>query len=1319
MAQTPSQEGEWSPVIPFGIVPVAVANLPDGRLLTWSSQFRNTFIESGDGMTFTEIFDPFLGPDGQALGETVSNTDHDMFCPGINNLPDGRILSAGGTSSERTSIYDPDTGLWSSGQDMNIPRGYQGNVTLSDGSVFTIGGSWSEGDFVNGGKDAEIWSPITGWTLLPGLQNEVLWNSNDLLEEGRGLYRIDNHVWLWAAPNGKIFHAGPGERMHWLDVSNGGSFTDAGQRGDDTYSMKGTTVMFDVGKILKVGGARSYDSNTPAKDNSYVIDINSSTPIVTPTANSLNYSRTMHNSTVLPNGEVFVTGGLDEAIVFSDVGARLTAELYNPQSNSWRNVADMTVPRTYHSVAILMTDGRVFVGGGGLCDDTPGCNNHFNAEIYSPPYLFNNNGDLATRPIINAPSEADYNTNISITGSSGVQSFNLIRFSAATHSTNNEQRRIPVNYTGDNGLYSVSIPGRNLLPPGYYMLFAIDNNGVPSIAETIKIGNSIPLNISDSNLVLDLNFDETSGTTISDASIYGNNAVILEKDDNGNLVTPVGYSWDSGLFNGAVSFNGLEFNSNSLIDIPNSESLNTIEEKITVMAWVYRNSSGSIIPQTGKVANAGIFSHDYISTLFFGFHNTLYKWAFITENGAVDLYAGYSPMDKWVHIAATYDGEVAILYANGEEIAKKNITGRISLLKDGSLRSRFTSSGFYDDRIPSEKPAYANNSNITDEINGKIDELKVYNKALGQEEIRNVFKEGQLTGNSTIANCPEGVITAQFRIGATGAWQTGNNINVSEGSEVYIRAQTVGNEYFITTPQLDGPTFESGGDSNFLYKIDTGVHDFGNSERNNGLVDLSNEGQFVLTTPQGCATVINLNVTGICDGGDTQIITEYQVNGSWLSGEETLTLKEGDSLILSALPNIIDQSPLGISITLPNGTVVGDNYNLGNVQLNNQGSYILSSEEGCSVILDLIIVSQVCDTYNVTYQVNGASGFIEGESSVTLEDGENISLGLNSNLIDFSVSGPNGNIKPMNSQNINIQNITIADSGTYIFTTLEGCIYNFEVEVNDIGTCSDTLANDNGAIVLLPGNNVSGLDEVLGTSVNSNGSNCGIELRNLDSGEPWSRHEIPIDLSSYGIVAGDEISIKLDGNSFSGTARVEVVQDNTVNTTILSHNFSSGWSTYEGVLNVPNGITSIDLWLFSNYNEQTPATVYYDNLEVVNLSAGGNRSPNAIATSSPLNGAAPLEVSFVGSNSTDDDVITGYVWDFGDGETSNVADVTHTYSEIGTYIATLTVMDVEGLTDVISLTVNATDGSVCSDTLANDNGAIVLLPGNNVSGLDE
>ncbi|WP_282051003.1 galactose oxidase-like domain-containing protein, partial [Maribacter aquivivus] len=1034
-SQALHQNGEWGLPIPFGIVPVAVANLPDGRLLTWSSQFPNTFNEIGDGYTYTELFDPSgNGGLGSALGMTLTDTDHDMFCPGINNLADGRILSAGGTTSERTSIYDPVTNVWTRAADMNIPRGYQGNVTLSNGAVFTVGGSWSGGAGNNGGKAAELWSPESGWVNLPGITGENIYTANDLNLESQlnPLYRVDNHVWLWPAPNGKLFHAGPSEEMHWINLDEpGGSITSAGFRANDTYSMKGTTVMFDIGKILKVGGATSYgesfNSTTPAKNNAFVIDINVdylNAPTVI-SAGHLSESRTMHNSTVLPNGQVLVTGGLDRGAVFTDVGARHVAELYTPDINggagTWETVAQMQEARTYHSVAILMTDGRVFVGGGGLCDNLlNGCNNHFSAEIYSPPYLFNASGNLAIRPVISdAPQIADYNSNIMVTASTGITQFSLIRFSAATHSTNNEQRRIPVNFTG-NGSYEISIPGRELLPPGNYMLFGINDNGVPSKAATIKIGSALPLQIANENLIVDIQFEDGNGSSAVDSSIYHNNATIIEHNDNGNsILNGSNYSWTSGIIGDAIEFNGFEHSSNALIDIPNSESLQTLDDQITIMAWAYRNSTGGTSsPVTGKLPNVGIFSHDYVSTLFFGFHNTMYKWAFVTNNGPVDLYAGRTPMDTWVHMAATYDGKTAKLYANGKLISWKALSGTIPFKDDNSLQSHFTSSGFYDKRTAANLPNYANGSGITDEINGKIDELKVFNKVLGESEIKEYYQQGINTGNPDVVICATEDIIAQYRIGVSGHWQTGNTLTIEEGGDIYIRAVTPNSQYYITTPQENGPTFDSDGSENYVYKIDTGVYKGNNPKRNDGLIDISNQGQFVITTANGCTAVFDLQVI------------------------------------------IVDET-----------------------------------------------------------------------------DG-----------------------------------------------------------------CPNHLTNDTAGITLSSGSMVGGPDMVLGTSIVTNGSDCALEISNIDNGQPWGRYRVSLDLDALGIDAGDELSLSLDAEGSTGVPRIEVNQDNRANTALLSHTYGSGWNSYSGTFIVPSNLTTLDIWLFTNYASQSPGTVYYDNLSLINLS---------------------------------------------------------------------------------------------------------------------
>ena len=159
---------KWDGPYQMPLIPVAVANLPDGRILTWSAYDRFNHTTDDLGMTYTSIFDPATGRSSERL---VTNTKHDMFCPGLNTLADGRILVNGGSSSDKTSIYSPITNSWYTDAPMSVPRGYQGNAVLQDGSVLTLGGSWSGG---LGGKYGEVWSPGDGWRYLKTSQTRRL-----------------------------------------------------------------------------------------------------------------------------------------------------------------------------------------------------------------------------------------------------------------------------------------------------------------------------------------------------------------------------------------------------------------------------------------------------------------------------------------------------------------------------------------------------------------------------------------------------------------------------------------------------------------------------------------------------------------------------------------------------------------------------------------------------------------------------------------------------------------------------------------------------------------------------------------------------------------------------------------------------------------------------------------------------------------------------------------------------------------------------------------------------------------------------------------
>lgn len=732
-SQDPQNVGQWGPKIEFDLVPVAVANLPDGRLVTWSSKYHDDF-GGDDGFTFTQIFDPLGGLDGLGgvMPRTVTDTDHDMFCPGVTNLADGRILVSGGSSDEKSSIYNPKSELWTSTDNLNIPRGYQGAVSLSDGSTFTIGGSWSGGPY--GGRTAEIWTEATGWTVLPGLPGELLWNANDAASEPEGIYRLDNHAWLWAAPNGKIFHAGPGEDMHWFDVSGVGSSTLIGRRGDDTASMNGNTVMFDIGKILKVGGSGSYSSRTISNEKSYVIDINDANNVtVARTANDMQDARIYVSSVVMPNGEVLVLGGMNTAVVFSDDGAHLSAEMFNPISNSFRTLASMKVPRTYHSAGILLADGRVFIGGGGLCGE--GCRaNHKDAEIYSPPYLFNSQGELAERPNLNAPDNAFYGKSFPVVASSNVTDFAFIRMSSATHSVNNEQRRIPVTFTQSSGYHHLSMPDANVMPPGYYMLFAMDSQGVPSISEAVLVGPP-DLKIKENNLLVEFDFFEGSGDFVKDLSGKNNHGTIKERDNDGNPIPLSKEYWSAeGLSGNALEMDGMEHNSNSILEISPSPELQALTNKITVMAWVNRDES--VNPP-----NVAIFNHYYPTSFFLGYHGSQYKFEFYTNtNGHANIYheeKRYTP-EVWEHVVGTYDGTTARLYVNGEEIESYAVSGNLKINTTNTEYNTFTLSGFYDERT---RPVVSsgNKSGISDELDGRMDKFKLYNTALTAQEIKAIY----------------------------------------------------------------------------------------------------------------------------------------------------------------------------------------------------------------------------------------------------------------------------------------------------------------------------------------------------------------------------------------------------------------------------------------------------------------------------------------------------------------------------------------------------------------------------------------------------
>ncbi len=471
--EPPSNQGQWSPKINFPSIPVAAALLPTGKVVTWSSYDRNTFVGNpGEQKTYTAIFDP---QNNSITENLVTNTTHDMFCPGTALLQDGRLLvNGGGPTVASTSIFNPTTSTWTRDADMAQRRWYNSSIALPDGGVLTMGGNRTSGLDGRG----EVWQAGQGWRTLTGALMDPLY-SNDPKN------RSQEHPHLIVAPNGKLFAAGPTPNMQWYDLAGSGSYQAAGTRGNDQFAQNGIYTMYDVGKILTAGGNPNYDGasseTTPSSSSAYVIDINQGTTVQQ--VQSMKYPRAYGNSVIMPDGKVLVVGGLNNGKAFSDNGAILSPELFDPATKTWATMANMATPRTYHSVALLLPDGRILAAGGGLCGT---CNvNHSDGEIFSPPYLFR-----GARPVIStAPGAVSYTQNFNVQASTDVTQFTLVRLSSVTHSVNTDQRFKQVDFSKIGTTYTLNLQSNaNITPPGYYMLFALNNQGVPSVSKIMKVG---------------------------------------------------------------------------------------------------------------------------------------------------------------------------------------------------------------------------------------------------------------------------------------------------------------------------------------------------------------------------------------------------------------------------------------------------------------------------------------------------------------------------------------------------------------------------------------------------------------------------------------------------------------------------------------------------------------------------------------------------------------------------------------------------------------------------------------------------------------
>jgi hypothetical protein len=416
-------------------------------------------LPTGKVMFYAYTDGPYLWDPATAAISPAAPAGFNLFCTGHSFLPDGRLFVAGGhiennVGLPNSSVYNPFTNTWTDQPLMNAGRWYPTNTTLPNGDVLVVSGD----------IDRTVWNNILPqvWQLASGT-----WRDLTSAQLGLPLYPS-----MFVAPNGRVFNAGPQQTTRYLDTSGTGSWSFVADHNYGAIRDYGPAVMYDVGKILIVGGG------DPPTATAEVIDLQTATPRWRNVA-PMSVPRRQHNATLLPDGSVLVSGGSSGPGWDNADAPVYGTELWNPTSETWTPLAPMTQYRGYHSTALLLPDGRVLSSGG---------DNHPNAEVFSPPYLFK-----GARPsITSVPSTWNYGQQFDIQtpDAASITAVNLIRLSAVTHTFNQDQRIVRLSFTAGSGVVRATAPSnRNLAPPGPYMVFLLNGNGVPSVGRIMKIAD--------------------------------------------------------------------------------------------------------------------------------------------------------------------------------------------------------------------------------------------------------------------------------------------------------------------------------------------------------------------------------------------------------------------------------------------------------------------------------------------------------------------------------------------------------------------------------------------------------------------------------------------------------------------------------------------------------------------------------------------------------------------------------------------------------------------------------------------------------------